>query len=64
MDAIITVWRINIHYWQIIQQLVVRRQAIFGNLINRGHGFYSQLNIGYKNSCYKDTRTTVIRVQE
>ena len=63
-DAIITVWLINIHYWQFYNQLFVRIQAIICNLINREYVFFNQLGIGYKNSCYKGTRTAVIRVQE
>ena len=64
MGAIITVWRINIHYWQFYNLLFVRIQAIICNFINRGHGFSNQLIIGYNNSCYKGTRIAVFRVQE
>ena len=63
-DAIITVWRINIHYWQFYDLLFVRIQAIICNFINRGHGFSNQLSIGYNNRCYKGARTAVIRMQE
>ena len=55
-DAIITVWRINIHYWQFHNLIFVRIQAIFWNLMNRNHGFSNQLSIGYNN--------VVIRIQE
>ena len=63
-DAIITVWLINIHYWQFHNLIIVRIQAIIWNLMNMGCGFLNQLSIGYNNSYYKGTRIVVIRVQE
>ena len=38
-DAIITVWRINIHYWQFYNLIFIRLQAIIWNLMNRGMVF-------------------------
>ena len=38
-NAIITVWLINIHYWQFYNLIFIRLQAIIWNLMNRGMVF-------------------------
>ena len=42
-DAIITVWLINIHYWQFYNLIFIRLQAIIWNLMNREYVFLTNL---------------------